>query len=640
MHRYKTVKELGDGTYGTVLSARNVETGDLVAVKKMKKKFYNWEECMSLREVKSLKKLNHPNIVKLKEVIRESDELHFIFEYMDSNLYEVMKDRKKLFPEATVRNIIYQVFQGLAYMHRQGFFHRDLKPENLLCAKDVVKIADFGLAREIRSRPPFTDYVSTRWYRAPEVLLRATTYNSPIDIWAMGGIMAELFSLRPLFPGSSEIDEIYKIISVLGPPSRGDWPDGHRLAAAMNFRMPDMVSTPLKTILPMASPAALELLEATLMWNPAQRPSASRCLQFPFFRVGIPGMPDASQKSPKTTLAQRHQHQHDRQRQQPSVTFRHQQQAGGLHNATSEFSINTRGQRTHHHSKQIGQERDSTHRSSGRLAAEGDRAGTREPVAYLSPSKNNPFNPKEAWEPVLHRRLSHDKGTQNKLNVSPQKRGFFAQTYTDGPAPTIQKSAFGGSGFTSHATLAKQQKENAFPSRATKKHMPSHRDHQSHPYGAHRRASNNSLPDGTDGLISLLEGASVEDKTPFRNHNTHKGSTGLPAPFVTGSWARDSVPHSTDNTHNAKLPRIGRGDGAGTKGLQPLGAPGINSSKSQLPVYRSKQNLDHGGNRYGLPPPQPMQAGGLPMIGSTSPSKGLGRSPGVLPSVGRPSPFS
>jgi protein kinase len=96
--------------------------------------------------------------------------------------------------------------QGLAYMHKHGFFHRDLKPENLLSKGDTVKIADFGLAREIRSRPPFTDYVSTRWYRAPEILLRSTTYNSPVDMFACGAIMAELFMLRPLFPGNNETD--------------------------------------------------------------------------------------------------------------------------------------------------------------------------------------------------------------------------------------------------------------------------------------------------------------------------------------------------------------------------------------------------------------------------------------------------
>lgn len=117
-----------------------------------------------------------------------------------------MKDRPSAFPENQIKCIIYQTLQGLAYMHKHGFFHRDMKPENMLVKGEAVKIADFGLAREIRSRPPFTDYVSTRWYRAPEILLRSTNYNSPVDIFATGAIMAELYMLRPLFPGNNETD--------------------------------------------------------------------------------------------------------------------------------------------------------------------------------------------------------------------------------------------------------------------------------------------------------------------------------------------------------------------------------------------------------------------------------------------------
>lgn len=112
----------------------------------------------------SLKKLNHPNIVKLKEVIRENEELFFVFEYMDGNLYELMKNRDRPFQETSIRNIMYQIMQGLAFMHKNGFFHRDVKPENMLVRGDLIKVADFGLAREIRSKPPYTDYVSTRWY--------------------------------------------------------------------------------------------------------------------------------------------------------------------------------------------------------------------------------------------------------------------------------------------------------------------------------------------------------------------------------------------------------------------------------------------------------------------------------------------
>lgn len=206
MDRYKILKNVGDGTYGSVVKAINKQSNEEVAIKKMKKKFYSWEECMALREIKSLRKLNHQNIVKLKEVIRVNDDLYFVFEYMEQNIYQLMKDRTVDFPEIQIKSIMYQTLQGLAYMHKHGFFHRDLKPENLLVKGDAVKIADFGLAREIRSKPPFTDYVSTRWYRAPEILLRSTNYNSPVDIFACGAMMAELYMLKPLFPGNNETD--------------------------------------------------------------------------------------------------------------------------------------------------------------------------------------------------------------------------------------------------------------------------------------------------------------------------------------------------------------------------------------------------------------------------------------------------
>ncbi|KAL0964664.1 hypothetical protein UPYG_G00327220 [Umbra pygmaea] len=287
MNRYTTLRQLGDGTYGSVILGRSLESGELVAIKKMKRKFYSWEECMNLREVKSLKKLNHANVVKLKEVIRENDHLYFVFEYMKENLYQLMKDRSRLFPESAVRNIMFQILQGLAFIHKHGFFHRDMKPENLLCmGPELVKIADFGLAREIRSRPPYTDYVSTRWYRAPEVLLRSTSYSSPIDQWAVGCIMAELYTLRPLFPGSSEVDTIFKICQVLGTPKKNDWPEGFQLSSAMTFRWPQCVPSNLRSLIPNASTEALHLMGDLLQWDPKKRPASSQALRYSYFYVG------------------------------------------------------------------------------------------------------------------------------------------------------------------------------------------------------------------------------------------------------------------------------------------------------------------------------------------------------------------
>ncbi|XP_014368582.2 serine/threonine-protein kinase ICK [Papilio machaon] len=304
MNRYVVLQQLGDGTYGSVVLAQRRDTGEKVAIKRMKRKYYSWDEAMNLREVKSLKKLNHANIVKLREVIRENDTLYFVFEYMRGNLYQLMRDSERPLPEPVLRNILYQVLQGLAHMHRHGFFHRDLKPENLLCAgPDLIKIADLGLAREVRSRPPYTDYVSTRWYRAPEVLLRDTHYGPPIDLWALGCIAAELYTCRPLFPGNSEIDQLYKICGVLGSPERGEWPEGFALAEALRFRFPASAGVPLARAVPGASAAALALLAALLRYPPRDRPTAPQALRFPYFAVGVAlGVPAPSSRARRSAV--------------------------------------------------------------------------------------------------------------------------------------------------------------------------------------------------------------------------------------------------------------------------------------------------------------------------------------------------
>ncbi|XP_004509544.2 cyclin-dependent kinase F-4-like isoform X1 [Cicer arietinum] len=284
MERYKLIKEVGDGTFGSVWRAINKQSGEIVAIKKMKKKYHSWEECVNLREVKSLRKMNHSNIVKLKEVIRESDILYLVFEYMECNLYQLMKKRETLFSDDEVRNWCFQVFQGLAYMHQRGYFHRDLKPENILVTKGIIKISDFGLVREISSQPPYTEYVSTRWYRAPEVLLQSFLYSSKVDMWAMGAIMAELFTLRPLFPGSSEADEIYKICSVIGSPTTESWADGLKLARDINYQFPQLATADLSVLIPSRSDDAIDLIKSLCSWDPCKRPTAAEALQHPFFQ--------------------------------------------------------------------------------------------------------------------------------------------------------------------------------------------------------------------------------------------------------------------------------------------------------------------------------------------------------------------
>uniref|UniRef100_A0A453MHM0 Protein kinase domain-containing protein n=1 Tax=Aegilops tauschii subsp. strangulata TaxID=200361 RepID=A0A453MHM0_AEGTS len=285
MERYKVIREIGDGTCGNVFRAYNIETNEIVAVKKMKRKFYHWEECISLREVKALQKLNHPNIVQLKEVTMENHELFFIFEHMDCNLYDVIRERSAPFSEEEIRKFMLQILQGLVYMHNNGYFHRDLKPENLLVTNGIVKIADFGLAREVCSSPPYTDYVSTRWYRAPEVLLQASAYTPSIDMWAIGAILAELFTLSPLFPGETETDQLYKICAVLGTPDHSLWPEGMNLPRSSSFQFFQIPPRNLWELIPNASLEALDLIKQLCSWDPRRRPTAEQALQHPFFNV-------------------------------------------------------------------------------------------------------------------------------------------------------------------------------------------------------------------------------------------------------------------------------------------------------------------------------------------------------------------
>ncbi|OHT01377.1 putative serine/threonine-protein kinase [Tritrichomonas foetus] len=285
MRRFEEISVIGDGAFGVVTKCRDKETGDIVAIKKMKQRYASFEECLQLKEIKSLRKIKHENVVKLLQVFREYEYLYLVFEFLpDGNLLKTLQNHNGPFSEPEIRFIISQLLSGLNYVHRQGFFHRDIKPENLLWSGNTLKIADFGLAREIRSRPPYTEYVSTRWYRAPEIILRHEFYNSPVDIWAVGAIMAELYMRKPLFQGTSENDQLFKIIGILGTPNSQNWPDSVKLINKLNLRLPQSPPVRLSSLMPDASPDAISLMTEMLRYDPSKRPSAAQALQHPFFK--------------------------------------------------------------------------------------------------------------------------------------------------------------------------------------------------------------------------------------------------------------------------------------------------------------------------------------------------------------------
>ncbi|KAG5540413.1 hypothetical protein RHGRI_020584 [Rhododendron griersonianum] len=270
---YKIIKEVGDGTFGTVWRAINKQSGEVVAIKKMKRKYYSWEECINLREVKSLRKMNHPNIVKLKEVIRENDILYFVFEYMECNLYQLIKDRAKLFSEAEVRNWCFQVFQGLAYMRQRGYFHRDLKPVTAkfccyaVCWNPKYDLSGIGPLKFCFSlHYTILQLICGQWVQSwPNCLPSVPFFQAQEEV-------------------KSEADEIYKICSVLGTPTASVWAEGLKLANDINYQFPQLTGVHLSVLIPSASEDAVNFITSLCSWDPCKRPTALEALQHPFFQ--------------------------------------------------------------------------------------------------------------------------------------------------------------------------------------------------------------------------------------------------------------------------------------------------------------------------------------------------------------------
>ena len=290
------ITRLGGGSFADVYKALEKSTGELVAIKVLKRKYKKLDDCNELMECRSLQKLHNEstygkpgeeNIIKLKQIIfiKKTGTLNLIFEYMETDLLELMKSREpKTLEENQIRDIMHQTLLGLSFMHKYGFFHRDMKPENLLLTRNKLKIADFGLAREIRSVPPYTEYVSTRYYRAPECILKSTNYNSPIDIWGLGCIMAEMYTHpQPLFCGSNEKEVLFRICSILGTPTHDTWNDGIRQANIIGMKFPTCPGTDLEKVIPGASAEAIDLMKQMIQWDPNKRATAKNLLKHPFF---------------------------------------------------------------------------------------------------------------------------------------------------------------------------------------------------------------------------------------------------------------------------------------------------------------------------------------------------------------------
>jgi len=286
MEKYKKVDKLGEGTYGIVYKAKNKETGQFVALKRIR--LDSEDEgvpCTAIREISLLKELQHRNIVTLYDVIHTEKKLTLVFEYLDQDLKKYIDDHGGFISRSTMKSFLYQLLDGVAFCHEKRVLHRDLKPQNLLINKKTgeLKLCDFGLARS--SGIPVRSYsheVVTLWYRAPDVLMGSRNYSTPIDIWSAGCIFAEMATGRPLFPGSNSTDQLLRIFKKLGTPTEEIWPGVQNLSEYKED-FPQYPAIAIRTLVPGLDDNGYDLLQQMLRYNPSERITAADALHHPYF---------------------------------------------------------------------------------------------------------------------------------------------------------------------------------------------------------------------------------------------------------------------------------------------------------------------------------------------------------------------
>ncbi|KAG7577683.1 Protein kinase domain [Arabidopsis thaliana x Arabidopsis arenosa] len=293
--RYQIQEVIGKGSYGVVASAIDTHSGEKVAIKKINDVFEHVSDATRiLREIKLLRLLRHPDIVEIKHVMlppsrREFRDIYVVFELMESDLHQVIKANDDLTPEH-YQFFLYQLLRGLKFIHTANVFHRDLKPKNILANSDCkLKICDFGLARVSFNDAPsaifWTDYVATRWYRAPELCGSFfSKYTPAIDIWSIGCIFAEMLTGKPLFPGKNVVHQLDIMTDLLGTPppeaiSRIRNEKARRYLGNMRRKPP----VPFTHKFPHVDPLALRLLHRLLAFDPKDRPTAEEALADPYF---------------------------------------------------------------------------------------------------------------------------------------------------------------------------------------------------------------------------------------------------------------------------------------------------------------------------------------------------------------------
>ncbi|GAB1209784.1 hypothetical protein APSETT445_008565 [Aspergillus pseudonomiae] len=281
---FERLNHIEEGSYGWVSRAKDITTGEIVALKKLKMdNSPDGFPVTGLREIQTLLEARHPNIVFLREIVigTKMDDVFLVMDFLEHDLKTLLDDMREPFLPSEIKTLLSQVLSGLDFLHSQWIMHRDLKTSNLLMNnRGEIKIADFGMARYYGDPPPkLTQLVVTLWYRSPELLLGAEKYGTEIDMWSIGCIFGELLTKEPLLQGKNEVDQVSKT-----------WPGFRSLPNAKSLRLPQTSAPsgnpPLlpRSKFPFLTNAGLQLLSSLLALNPSSRPTTQECLSHPYFR--------------------------------------------------------------------------------------------------------------------------------------------------------------------------------------------------------------------------------------------------------------------------------------------------------------------------------------------------------------------